>query len=110
MKPWKSRSIIRWDGFPSQNQPTGSARQGSFDVQHDLYVTVDYQNTVVRVSPGGDIETLATVSDGLDFSADTYFGQSDGQRRFLFWTSGGWNFVKPSLQKLDVGVPGAPLP
>ena len=79
-------------------------------MQHDLYVTVDYQNTVVRVSPGGDIETLATVSDGLDFSADTYFGQSDGQRRFLFWTSGGWNFVKPSLQKLDVGVPGAPLP
>jgi hypothetical protein len=82
----------------------------SFDVRHNLYVSVDYQNTVVRVSPDGNIETLATVNDGLDFPADTYFGQSHGQRKFYFWTSGGWNFMKPTLQKLDVGVRGAPLP
>jgi hypothetical protein len=38
------------------------------------------------------------------------FGQPHGRRRFLLWISGGWNFMKPSLQTLDVGVPGALLP
>jgi len=82
----------------------------AFDVRHNLYVAVDYQNTLVSVSPDGEITTLATVSDGLDFPASTSFGQSHGQRKFLFWTNGGYNFAKPNLQKLDVGVPGIPLP
>ena len=82
----------------------------AFDVRHNLYVAVDYQNTLVRVGPDGEITTLATVSDGLDFPASTSFGQSRGRRKFLFWTNGGYNFAKPSLQKLDVGVPGIPLP
>jgi sugar lactone lactonase YvrE len=82
----------------------------AFDVRHNLYVAVDYQNTLVSVSPDGEITTLATASDGLDFPASTSFGQSHGQRTFLFWTNGGFNFSKPSLQKLNVGVPGVPLP
>lgn len=82
----------------------------AFDARHNLYVAVDYQNTIVSVSPGGKITTLATASDGLDFPASTSFGQSRGQRKFLFWTNGGYNLGKPSLQKLDVGVPGVPLP
>jgi sugar lactone lactonase YvrE len=82
----------------------------SFDVRHNLYVTSDYINILVRVSPDGTVQTLATASDGLDFPADTYFGQSHGQRKFLFWTNGGYNFMQPSLQKLDVGVLGQELP
>jgi hypothetical protein len=57
-----------------------------------------------------NIKTLAMATDGLDFPASTSFGQSHGQRTFLFWTNGGFNFSMPSLQKLDVGVPGVPLP
>jgi sugar lactone lactonase YvrE len=82
----------------------------AFDVRHNLYVAIDYQNTLVRISPDGNIKTLAMATDGLDFPASTSFGQSHAQRTFLFWTNGGFNFSKPSLQKLDVGVPGVPLP
>jgi sugar lactone lactonase YvrE len=78
----------------------------SFDVRHNAYVTSDYINLLVRVSADGDVQTLATASDGLDFPADTTFSQTQGQRTFLFWTNGGYNFALPSLQKLDVGVPG----
>ena len=78
----------------------------SFDVRHNAYVTSDYINLLVRVSPDGEVQTLATASDGLDFPADTAFSQVPGQRRFLFLTSGGYNFGLPSLQKLDVGVAG----
>jgi sugar lactone lactonase YvrE len=82
----------------------------SFDVRHNVYVTSDYINKLVVVTPGGDIATLATAKDGLDFPADTYFAQKNGQRKFLFWTNGGYNFTLPSLQKMDVGIPGARLP
>lgn len=78
----------------------------SFDVQHNAYVTSDYINMLVRVSPDGDVEILATANDGLDFPADTTFSQAPGQRTFLFWTNGGYIFALPSLQKLDVGVRG----
>jgi sugar lactone lactonase YvrE len=85
----------------------------SFDVRHNLYVTVDYQNTLVIISSRGQIQaihTLAAASAGLDFPADTSFGRSNGEGMFLFWTNGGYNFNKPSVQKLNVGVPGEPIP
>jgi sugar lactone lactonase YvrE len=81
----------------------------AFDVRHNLYVAVDTGNTLVRISPDRNIKTLATATDGLDFPASTSFGQTREQRTFLFWTNYGVN-LKPSLQKLDVGVPGVPLP
>lgn len=78
----------------------------SFDVQHNAYVTSDYIDMVLRLSPDGTVQTLATVNDGLDFPADTAFSQAPGQRSFLFWTNGGYNHGLPSLQKLDVSIPG----
>jgi sugar lactone lactonase YvrE len=93
----KSPAIVGADGI-------------AFDVRHNVYVTADYQNTLILISPNGDIKTLATASEGLDFPADAHFGQLQGQRRFLFWTNGGYNHTKPSVQKLDVGVPGVRLP
>jgi hypothetical protein len=82
----------------------------SIDVEHNIYITADYLNTLVKVTATGDIETLATREEGLDFPADTYFGQSPGKRPILYWTNGGYNFGKPSLQKMDVGIKGARLP
>src|SRR5215831_18605801 len=32
----------------------------AFDVRHNLYVAVDFYNTLVRISPDRDITTLAT--------------------------------------------------
>jgi len=78
----------------------------SFDAKHNIYVTADYQNTLVFISANGDIRTLATAKEGLDFPADTAFGEAQGQRKSLYWNSGGWNFSKPSLQKMDVANVG----
>lgn len=81
----------------------------AFDVRHNLYVAVDTGNTLVRISPDRNIKTLAAATDGLDFPASTSFGQTRRQRTFLFWTNYGVS-SKPSLQKMDVGVPGVRLP
>jgi sugar lactone lactonase YvrE len=82
----------------------------AFDERRGLYVAVDIQNTLVHISPDRRITTLVTASDGLDYPASTSFGQTPGQRRFLFWTNGGINFGTPSIQKVEVGIPGVTLP
>jgi sugar lactone lactonase YvrE len=79
----------------------------AFDVENNLYVAVNGQNAIRRVSPDGDIETLATGGD-LDSPAGVAFGTTSGQRETLFVTnlalpSSG---PGPSFMKLDVGVPG----
>lgn len=40
----------------------------------DLYVAVNSQNRVVRVTATGDTETIATADDGLVFPSDVLFG------------------------------------
>jgi sugar lactone lactonase YvrE len=82
----------------------------AFDVRHNLYMAIDIQNTLVRINPDGEITTLATHSNGLDYPASTSFGQSLGQRRVLYFTNAGLIFGTPSLQKVDIGIPGVPLP
>jgi hypothetical protein len=79
----------------------------AFDVRHNLYVAVNGQNAIRRVSPRGDIETLATGGD-LDAPAGVAFGTTPEQRETLFITnlalpSSG---PGPSFMRLDVGVPG----
>lgn len=39
-----------------------------------LYVAVNFRNTVVQVSPGGAIRTLATAAEGLDFPSSVKVG------------------------------------
>jgi sugar lactone lactonase YvrE len=82
----------------------------AFDVRHNLYVAVDSQNTLVRVSPNRRITTLAGASGGLDYPASTSFGETSCHRKFLFWTNGGIDFGTPSIQKMDIGIPGVALP
>jgi len=108
IKPGEEDSAPRADVYVKSPALVG-ADGLSFDVRHNMYVTADYQNTLLEVTADGEIQTLATIKDGLDFPADTAFGEAHGQRTFLFWTSGGWNFMKPTIQKMDVGIPGAPL-
>jgi hypothetical protein len=82
----------------------------AFDVRHNLYVAVDSHNKLFRVSPNRRITTLAGASGGLDYPASTSFGETSCHRKFLFWTNGGIDFGTPSIQKMDVGIPGVPLP
>jgi len=55
----------------------------------NLYVAVDRQNTLIRISPEGTITTLATASDGLDYPASTSFDQGHGTRKLLYFTNAG---------------------
>ena len=82
----------------------------AFDERHNLYVAIDRQNTLLRISPDGALTTLATPSDGLDYPASTSFDQWHGTRKFLYFTNAGLNSNTPSLQRVDVGVRGEPLP
>lgn len=82
----------------------------AMDVRDNLYAAIIGQDTVLRVSNTGSIETLATGSDELDGPSDVTFGTSRGNQTFVFIT----NFAlltqdDPSLMKLDVGVPGRPI-
>lgn len=80
------------------------------DTRDNVYVAVIGQSTVVRVAPDGSIETLATADDGLDNSSDVTFGTSRGEQKDLFITNYALlSLEAPSLMKLDVGVPGAPI-
>lgn len=83
----------------------------AMDVRDNLYAAVIGQDTVLRVSTTGSIETLATgPDDELDGPSDVTFGTTRGNQKSVFIT----NFAlltqdDPSLMKLDVGVPGRPI-
>jgi sugar lactone lactonase YvrE len=82
----------------------------AFDERSNLYVAVDRQNTIVRVKADGEVDILARPKSGLDYPASTSFGQTPGRQTVLYWTNLGANFGKPSIQKMNVCVPGVPLP
>jgi sugar lactone lactonase YvrE len=82
------------------------------DTRDNVYVGLIGQNTVVRVAPDESIETLAGPADGLDGPSDVTFGTARGEQKDLFITNFALlneNDPKPSLMKLDVGIPGAPI-
>jgi sugar lactone lactonase YvrE len=88
----------------------------AFDVHGNLYVAVNAQNTIVRVSAtGSELSTIATVADGLDSPAAVAFGTGAGERQTLFLVNFSISELfgqppgsGPSLQSLDAGVVGAP--
>jgi len=86
----------------------------ALDVKRDIYVAVNQQNLLLKVSPdGADVDVLADASDGLDFPATVAFGQGPAGKKNLFIT----NFAlftgetaAPGLLRVDVGVPGRSVP
>lgn len=87
----------------------------AFDVRGNLYGTTDPFNTVVRVRPDGTIEVLLTAADGLDGPTSAAFGVGRDSKS-LYITNAAFPFFpgpsprRPSLMRLDVGVPGKPRP
>jgi sugar lactone lactonase YvrE len=87
----------------------------ALDVHGDIYAALVLQSKLVRIDPvDGDVVELATASDGLDEPASLAFGTGKGHRQSLFVTNyavidpeAGFG---PAVLKIDVGVPGLPLP
>ena len=86
----------------------------ALDVHGNIYIPVVNQSRIVKIAPdGSSTETIATLADGLDFPASLAFGTGTGERQSMFVTNfslGPPIFAGPGLVKLDVGVPGMPLP
>jgi len=93
----------------------------AIDTRENLYVALNRQNRIARVSPSRNVETLAKDSIGeaphdapLDAPSDVTFGTARGEQKTVFIT----NLTdlstlspdsNPSFMKLDVGVPGMPI-
>lgn len=85
------------------------------DVRDDVYVAVNAQDAVRRVTPAGTVETLA-LGGALDAPADVTFGTTAGRRTTLYVVNlaladdfGLSDDPTPGLLTLDVGVPGLPV-
>jgi sugar lactone lactonase YvrE len=86
----------------------------ALDVHGNIYALVIAQSTLVRIDPAnGSITTLATANDGLDFPASLAFGTGKSDRQSVFVTNfaiGPPGGAGPAILKIDVGIPGMPLP
>ena len=86
----------------------------ALDVHGNIYAAVIVQSKVVRIDPDtGAIATLATADDGLDFPASLAFGTVRNDQQSVFVTNfaiGPPGGAGPALLKVNVGVPGLPVP
>jgi sugar lactone lactonase YvrE len=87
----------------------------ALDVHGNIYAALVLQSKLVRIDPvDGEFTTLLTAADGLDEPASLAFGTGKGDRQSVFIT----NYALfpphseegPAVLKVDVGVPGLPLP
>ena len=89
----------------------------ALDVDGTVYALLVLQNKLVRIDPSdGSFDVLLTEDDGLHNPASIAFGTGRGDRKSVFMT----NYAVippepatspgPAILKLDVGVPGLPLP
>jgi hypothetical protein len=87
----------------------------AFDVRGNLYGTTDPFNTLVRVRPDGAVDVLLTAADGLDGPTSAAFGVGKDDKS-LYITNAAFPFLtgpsprRPSLMRLEWGIPGQPRP
>jgi sugar lactone lactonase YvrE len=87
----------------------------AFDVKGNLYAMTNFSQTVERVTPDGEIETLLTFADGLDGPSSGAFGVRK-DRKDLYIANAAFPFAmgqnprRPSVMRLHVGIPGKPRP
>lgn len=89
----------------------------AFDVHGDVYAALVLQNKLVRIDPEeGTATLLLDQEDGLLNPASLAFGTGKGDRQSLFianyavFPPVSANSLGPAVLKVDVGVPGLPLP
>ena len=84
----------------------------ALDVHGAIYAALVGQDRVVTVDPAsGGVTPLAGPADGVEGPASLAFGTGNGERQSLYFT----NYAiitraHPGVLKMDVGVPGMPLP
>lgn len=75
-----------------------------FDIRGNIYVAVNFQNTIARVDRCGRVDIAV---EGLDRPASVAFGTSHGKKELLYITNFGSG---QHLMSVDVGIRGLPLP
>ena len=101
--------------FPDGGEPRVVADVGcddfAFDKHANLYCGTDPYNTVLRISPEGEVETLLDASDGLDGPTAVMFGRYGVDRFGLYIANAAFPFFSsdphPSLMRLQLDVRGA---
>lgn len=83
----------------------------AFDVLANLYCGTDPFNTVLRVDPDGNVDTILDVDDGLDGPTAVLFGRHGFDRFNLYIANAAFPFFSatptPSLMRVPLAVPGA---
>jgi sugar lactone lactonase YvrE len=84
----------------------------AFDVVGNIYATTDPFNTVELLRPDGTTRVLLTAADGLAGPSAAAFGTTRGDRSTLYITNLSFfeRIPRPSLQRVDLPVPGLPIP
>lgn len=85
----------------------------AFDQQGNLYGTTHIYNSVVKISPEGNVTAIAEATEGMTGSTALAFGRSQTDRTGLYVvTNGGMSFppttgVEPGkVVRLEVNLPG----
>jgi hypothetical protein len=88
----------------------------AFDQAGNLYGTTHIYNSVVKITPDGNITTIAQAEQGMTGSTALAFGQREDDRTSIYVvTNGGMSFPPPSglepakVVQLNVGIAGYSL-
>jgi sugar lactone lactonase YvrE len=88
----------------------------AFDIQGNLYAATHVYNSVVKISPQGQVTTIATVEQGMTGSTALAFGRTESDRTSLYvTTNGGMSFPLPhgvepgKVVRLEIGIKGLEL-
>jgi sugar lactone lactonase YvrE len=83
------------------------------DLHGRIYAALGIQSKVIQIDPAdGTITELATRADGLDIPASLAFGIRQNENDSLFVSNYAVSRFRsePGVIRLDLGVPGYPLP
>lgn len=85
----------------------------AFDIQGNLYAATHVYNSVVRITPDGQITTIAKAEQGMTGNTALAFGRTSGDRTSLYVTTNGGMSLPPAtgvepakVVRLEVGIEG----
>jgi hypothetical protein len=87
----------------------------AFDTDGNLYGTTHVFNSVVKVSPQGEVTVIAEANQGMVGTTALAFGQGEHRTHAYVVTNGGMSYPPPTgletakVVQLDIGQEGLPL-
>lgn len=87
----------------------------AFDTDGNLYGTTHVFNSVVKVSPQGDVTVIAEANQGMVGTTALAFGQGEHRTHAYVVTNGGMSYPPPTgletakVVQLEIGQEGLPL-